>query len=810
MARPEVKLVTFEIDGREVRAPEGAMLVDAAKHGDVEIPYFCYEPKLGQPVGACRMCLVEIEGIPKLQTSCSTPVRDGMVVVTTSDRVRHAQSAVVEFLLINHPLDCPVCDKGGECPLQDISFGWGAGRSRHIEPKRHFKKPLELSPLVAIDRERCILCYRCVRFSQEVAEDHQLVFLERGDHTFVGTHDGRPYVGPFSGNIIELCPVGALTSTSYRFRARPWDVEEAGSVCAFCPSQCNVTLTIRDDVRVVRVLARDNAEVDDGWLCDKGRFGYQSFGAEERITAPMVRDGGYLREVSWERALSEAAAALSKAGAATAAFVSGQTTNEEGFLVQRLVREGLGSGWVESRDGWLPDPAQARTLARPDLAARVSDIDHADAILVVGSDLVDEAPILDLRVRKAVRRHGAQLVTLSARPSTLDVNAAAALRHAPGAEEAALAGLAAALGSTRTTGGLDDLAARARAGAGSLRAAAEVLSGAGDVVVIWGERLWAGERGKQAADALLAVAAALGLPEKAESGLIGIPESTNGRGLREVGCLPGIGPGLSEAAEPGELEDAKALLLVDADQAPEAVLEQPDSLIAFARFRSEALERHAGVVFPAEIYAEKEGTVTHPDGRVQRLRQALGHAGEVRPGWHVLSELCERVGLGATALSLPQVTAEMVAAVPFYGGLTLEEIGGRGVRWQDRDAAGSLALEELPATPLAEPPAAPAEMTLATAPTLWAGREVEHSRALSFLAPSPYAELAPEDARTLGIRTGDALELSVAGDRAEATARVRTGVPAGSVFVTPPGVLPDGPVEVSLAREPATAAGAAS
>ncbi len=228
MARPEQNWITFEIDGKEVRAPEGAMLVDAAKEGDVEIPYFCYEPKLGQPVGACRMCLVEIEGIPKLQTSCSTPVRDGMVVVTTSDRVKHAQNAVVEFLLVNHPLDCPVCDKGGECPLQDISFGWGAGRSRYIEPKRHFKKPLELSPLVAIDRERCILCYRCVRFSQEVAEDHQLVFLDRADHTFVGTHDGRPYVAPFSGNIIELCPVGALTSTAYRFRARPWDIEGAG------------------------------------------------------------------------------------------------------------------------------------------------------------------------------------------------------------------------------------------------------------------------------------------------------------------------------------------------------------------------------------------------------------------------------------------------------------------------------------------------------------------------------------------------------------------------------------------------------
>ncbi|MFL5822710.1 MAG: 2Fe-2S iron-sulfur cluster-binding protein, partial [Solirubrobacteraceae bacterium] len=256
MPRPEHKTIQLTIDGREVRAPEGMMLVDAAKHGDVEIPYFCYHAKLGQPVGACRMCLVEIEGIPKLQTSCSTPVKDGMVVHTQTERVHHAQNAVVEFLLVNHPLDCPVCDKGGECPLQDITFGWGLGRSRFIEPKRHFVKPLALSPLIAIDRERCILCYRCVRFSQEVAEDYQLVFAERGAHTFVATHDGHPYVAPFSGNIIELCPVGALTSQPYRFRARPWDIEGAGGICMLCPSQCNVDFTVRDE-KVMRVLARD-------------------------------------------------------------------------------------------------------------------------------------------------------------------------------------------------------------------------------------------------------------------------------------------------------------------------------------------------------------------------------------------------------------------------------------------------------------------------------------------------------------------------------------------------------------------------
>ncbi len=310
MPRPEHNIITFTIDGREVRAPENAMLVDAAKHGDVEIPVFCYEPKLGQPVGACRMCLVEIEGIPKLQTGCSTPVKDGMVVHTQSERVQAAQRSVVEFLLINHPLDCPVCDKGGECPLQDITFGWGPGLSRFVEPKRHFVKPLELSATIAIDRERCILCYRCVRFSQEISEDHQLVLLERGAHSFVSTFDGHPYVAPFSGNIVELCPVGALTSLPYRFRARPWDVEDAGSVCTLCPSQCNVTLTVRDE-RVLRVQAREHHEVDDGWLCDRGRFAYPALGglpradaampargangSGARVTQPLLRDGGELR-----------------------------------------------------------------------------------------------------------------------------------------------------------------------------------------------------------------------------------------------------------------------------------------------------------------------------------------------------------------------------------------------------------------------------------------------------------------------------------------------------------------------------------
>ena len=781
-------MVTFEIDGREVEAPEGMMLVDAAKRGDVEIPYFCYEPKLGPPVGACRMCLVEIEGMPKLQTSCSTPVKDGMVVNTTSDNVKQAQNAIVEFLLVNHPLDCPVCDKGGECPLQDISYGWGAGRSRFIEPKRHFKKPIELSPLIAIDRERCILCYRCVRFSQEVSEDYQLVFLERGDHTFVGTHDGRPYVGPFSGNITELCPVGALTSTSYRFRARPWDIEQSGTICTLCPSQCNVSLTIRDDAKILRALARDNPAVDDGWLCDKGRYGYQSVHSPERLTAPMVRDGGALRAVSWERALSEAAAALEKAGDGAAGIAGGAATNEEGFLLQHLIRKGCGSGRVSSAAGAALEPDAARALADPELSAALPDLDGAGAILVVDTELVDEAPIFDLRVRKAARRNGARVVTLTSRPSSLDPNADAVVRFAPGAAEAALGALAAALGSpaaalgSPAAAGDDGLTGRAGAGGDAVRGAADTLREADGVVVLWSERLATGDRGPQAVRALLAVLRAAG------ARTIAVPAGANGRGLREVGCAGGLGPGLADADAAAEGEPALTVA-IQADAPAGSV-----DVIAFAEHMTAALEDRALVVFPAESYAEKEGTVTHPDGRIQRVRQAIGRPGEVKPGTSVLAELCARVGAGVEAHSPPEATAAMTSAVAFYDGLTLDELGGTGVRWQERDAASRVPAAETDGGELETPPELPEGMRLASVPSLWDGEAVRQSPALRFLASHPRVELSPADAERLDVRTGDELILEGSdplsgGDSGgqtpsvRAPAAVRSGVQPGSVFL---------------------------
>jgi NADH-quinone oxidoreductase subunit G len=626
MPRPNPRTITFTIDGREVKAPENSMLVDAAKHGDVEIPVFCYEPKLGNPVGACRMCLVEIEGIPKLQTGCSTPVKDGMVVHTQAPRVRTAQQAVVEFLLVNHPLDCPVCDKGGECPLQDVTFGWGRGGSRFADPKRHFVKPLALSERIAIDRERCILCYRCVRFSQEISEDYQLVLLERGAHSYVGTFDGNAYEAPFSGNIVELCPVGALTSRAYRFRARPWDVEDAASVCNLCPSQCNVKLTVRDE-RVMRVLARENPAVDDGWLCDRGRFAYPAL-AEGRVTEPLLRDGGELRPVSWERALEEAATRLARAGERVGALAGGGVCNEEGELLADLIRGHLGSPHLDCRPAGALALELHRALAEPALQAKVPDLEFAHAVLVLDCDPIADAPILDLRLRKGARRRGVTIVR-AGREQLLDDDSRADL-------------IEALRGAGPTASGED--------GGPPL-----------EVVVLWHERLSAGPDGERAVRALLELTATLQLADTGGAGLLEVPTHANGRGLREAGVLPNAGAALGEI-DGEEGRDAAgiaagllggeltALYLLGVDPAEAdgerwlPALERATTVVAHAHFLTDALREHADVVFPAEAYPEKEGTITHPDGTVQRLRRAVRHLGEIRDERAVLAELSARVG----------------------------------------------------------------------------------------------------------------------------------------------------------------------
>jgi NADH-quinone oxidoreductase subunit G len=801
--------VTIVVDGREIPAIEGEMLHDAARKGDVEIPVFCYDPKLGDPVGACRMCLVEVEGIPKLQTSCSTPVRDGMVVHTRTEQVKHAQSAVVEFLLVNHPLDCPVCDKGGECPLQDISYGWGHGKSRVIDEKRHFQKPVELSPLVAIDRERCILCYRCVRFSQEISEDEQLQLLERGDRTFVGTFDDRPYVAPFHGNITDLCPVGALTNYTYRFRARPWDIEQAGSVCTLCPSQCNVSFTVRDE-KVKRVIARDNAEVDDGWLCDRGRYGFEMFEAPERVSGPRLKGRG---DVGWEEAVAKAAEILRtgadwsvdhpmsgssvQSTATGVAAIVGDASNEEAYLVQRLLREALGSPHVDSRPARGPERATLVRLAQPSISARVRDIDDADAILVLGTDPLHSSPILDLRIRKAIRRNGAKLAVATERPTALDGGAEAVFRYAPGGATSFLTQLNVVL---TDVGAPSSLASGAKRSEGVPTSVADTLRSAEKIVIVWGERVG---REQGAVEGLLDLAETLGLEKKDGSGLLEIPDFANARGLREVGCLPDAGPGLSETAAGMSTEQIRAalisgelssLILFGADplrdfpdtKAWEEALTAADFVVCFSMHEN-ATTAKADMVFPLETHAEKDGTVTHPDGRLQRVRPSASRPGDIRPGWLVLSELSSALGHDTGIDSQPTAFTALTESVSFYAGISDGDIGGRGIRWQDTAAAANLpsagseptgAGETLPSSDRDS-----SGLALSTYRDLWAGPITELNPPLKFLRPQQRLEISLVDAERMGLKQGDEVSVGQNGTSVQAKVAIKERVPDGVCFL---------------------------
>src|SRR5215472_9315525 len=399
-------LVTLTIDGQQVSVPKGTLIVEAAKELDIEVPVFCYHHKLN-PVGACRLCLVEISpGPPRPQTACTTPVGPGMVVRTNSATAVSARADILEYELVNHPLDCPVCDKGGECPLQDYTFRHGYPTSQVDAPRLHFLKPVPLSDRIALDRERCVLCYRCMRYYDEIAWSQELTSDARGVHTFITSQFGEPLRSLFSGNIIDLCPVGALTSRVWRFESRPWDMAHTGSVCSRCAVGCGVTLWQRRG-QLVRVTSHENDEIDEGWICDRGRFEYAHVNDPARLRVPRV--GG--RDATWDEALDALTAGLG--GRKLGLSLPRDVTNEELFLLGRL----LAGPWRGAR---VALEGHTRLPAPDGETLRIADLDRCRAIVVVASNTADDVPIVNLRVKKAVSKLGAHLVVVH--PDDLDLD----------------------------------------------------------------------------------------------------------------------------------------------------------------------------------------------------------------------------------------------------------------------------------------------------------------------------------------------------------------------------------------------------
>jgi NADH-quinone oxidoreductase subunit G len=610
MSQPEQ--VTVTIDGRELQVPAGIGLVEAALYAGVEIPVFCYEPRLGPAIGACRMCLCEVEGMPKLQAACTMTATDGMVVRTaeTSERAAEGQEATLEFILVNHPLDCPVCDKGGECPLQDLTFRWGPGNTRMTFPKRTVEKPIPVSPAIALDRERCILCYRCTRFSSDVAEDGQLVAVNRGAQSLIATFQDEPYRAHFSGNVIELCPVGALTSTQYRFEARPWEIQNVPTVCGLCPVGCNIHATTREG-KVKRVISRNHPQVDEGWLCDKGRFAFTHLYASDRISDPLrrVRRRGF-EELTWDDALDKAEELLRGAGGRIVTALSGSETVEQAYALGRLLRNGLGA-----HSAVLPEEtSQALDAFRLPLSA----IRDAEVVLVLGDEPVAErAPIVDLWLR-AARRNGAQI------------------EHAGDAFEAC----------RRLSTKKDELGKR-------LRETERAIL------------IWSSEEGAGGAHCA-ALARELGFAGKAGSGAFHLPRTANGRGVADAWAAAADGE--------GENPEPVSLLIVSGDEAVadpnvRALAERAEKVLAVSMFRS-LVVGWADFVLPGTSYLERDGTYVNLEGRLQRLRRAVIPPTPDELAW--VSKLAERFGVTVPPYA-SAVFAELSERI--YDGLPFGEVG---------------------------------------------------------------------------------------------------------------------------------------
>lgn len=635
-APEKTDLVTLTIDGVEVSVPKGTLVIRAAEQLGIEVPRFCDHPLL-DPVGACRQCIVEIEGQRKPSASCTITCTDGMVVRTqlTSDVAEKSQRGVMELLLINHPLDCPVCDKGGECPLQNQAMSNGQAESRFDGQKRTFEKPVPISTQVLLDRERCVLCARCTRFSNQIAGDPMIELLERGALQQVGTGEGVPFESYFSGNTIQICPVGALTSKMYRFRSRPFDLISSPSVCEHCAGGC-ATRTDHRRGKVMRRLAANDPAVNEEWMCDKGRFGFRYAQLPDRLTHPLVRDeNGELQPASWPEALRAAAAGLAAARGRAGVLTGGRLTLEDSYAYAKFARAALDTNDIDFR-------ARVHSAEETEfLAARVAGsglgvtygaLEKAPAVLLAGLEAEEEAPGVFLRLRKAWRKKGLKVYSIAPFATRgLTKAGGTLLPAAPGTEPS----------------WLDALGSGAGLGEDG-KAASDALRQPGSVILV-GERL-AGVRG--------ALSAVVRTAEATGATLAWIPRRAGERAAIEAGALPGMLPGgrsgtdaearretaavwglaelpRSRGRDTGGILDAAAAgeigaLLVggvqvtdlpDPEKAREA-LDRAEFVVSLEQRPSEVTER-ADVVFPVAAVAEKQGTYINWEGRVRPFEAAL-------------------------------------------------------------------------------------------------------------------------------------------------------------------------------------------
>ncbi len=605
-------LVKLTIDGREVQAPPGTLVIDAAKTVGIEIPAFCYYEGLSL-AAACRMCLVEVEKMPKMMTACTLPVAEGMIVRTETPAVAAARKYNLEFLLTNHPLDCPVCDKGGECELQDMVFRYGAGESRYTETKIHVPEK-QYSPVVFFDAPRCILCFRCVRVCSEGMGVGALGVINRGAVSEIAPNVGDHLECDECGACIDICPVGALTSGIYRYQTRPWEMTHVGTICTHCADGCKTTLGTRND-KIIRGNNRDHSGINGEFLCIKGRYGFDFYDHDERLQTPMVRVNGKLEEASWGQALAVVAKKFTEVLANQGAFGvigSNHTSNEENFYLQRFAREVLNTNNIDHhRTGDVVTLIDALSGVTGKLAT-VADLYERKAVMVLGADLALEHPLLSWQIRANYRHHQAKVYAVTPREVREDKYAAASVRAAGAAESFA------AMESLR-----------------------EILTASGELVIVFDDAFKAGDIRK-----LVEFGESLGIPVK----YICLVDYSNSRGAVDMGLTPELLPGFKPSGQDGlHLDemlaaDLAALWVVGANPLKNAA-RKAGFLVVQDMFLTETAKQ-ADVVLPAASAYEKNGTVTNVTGEVQRLKKAVQTMG-AKPDLEIMGFIAREMGVAA-------------------------------------------------------------------------------------------------------------------------------------------------------------------
>jgi len=755
---PNPNDVHLTINGKPVVAQKGDLIIKAADDNGEYIPRFCYHNRM-EPVAMCRMCICEVDSGrgPQLVPTCMVTVAEGMKVEAESPASKAVQEGVIELLLANHPLDCPVCDKGGECPLQDQSFSHGPGESRYVEEKRHYEKPIPISDLVFLDRERCILCDRCTRFADEVAGDALIHFTHRGNSTQVNTFPDAPFASYFSGNTVQICPVVALTATPYRFRARPWDISEIESTCSGCATGCRIVVQSSRD-EVVRYLGVDSEPVNWSWLCDKGRFGYEATNSPDRVVEPLVRNGDDLAQTSWSVALSSAAELIEEAkaagGASSIAVLGGaHGTNEDAYAWARLAKDVIGTPNVYCQFG---DGLPAAVLARP--RATIAEMAAASTIILLGPDLKEELGVLYLRVRDAATRGKKRIVELAPKRSGLSSLAWRSVLYEPGTQVAAMSQL------------LADEAV-----------AAQLASG--PVVVIAGRA--------NLAESLEHQMAALDVLCSRIDGVKVLPAMRRGNvvGALQVGMQPGDGGkytlGVMQDAIAGRIE---LLVLLGADP----LADHPDSdlirrafaniprIIAVDTFLNRT-SRLANVVLPAAAAGEKRGTHTNIEGRVSQVNQKVTPRGTAHPDWMIAEEIALELGVDLGWDGVDDITDEIAATVAAYDGITAEAVGAA----PDGLIAGA---PELSSVSTATTPAVPDrnsyDFRLVVSRTMFdTSVALRYAPSMASLAKSAAIRLHPLDLDRLDARAGTEVKVSSARGSIVLPVEVDTDVLRGTAWV---------------------------